>query len=174
MAAFLICYAEGINSAIIVQALQDFTGVPGRFEIVRINYSQETQQAERLNNDHPLVIVDYAHTPDGLENVLKAARALVSSKGKLITIFGCGGDRDTSKRPLMGKIASTLANQTVITSDNPRSEDPQKIIGDILAGIIGINSESSVTVEPDRAKAIKSTIQSAQSEDVIVIAGKGT
>lgn len=195
MAAFLICYGEGIDSAVIIQALQEFTGVPGRFEIVRSqpvgagHSGREAHDMRRaglpLNpkhkssarsirplpeNSEPLVIVDYAHTPDGLENVLNAARVLVPSGGKLIAVFGCGGDRDASKRPRMGEIAYKLADRVIVTSDNPRSEDPQKIIADILAGIGRL---SSVEVEPDRAKAINAAIFNATTDDVIIIAGKG-
>ncbi len=128
MAAILVCYAEGFLLADIVKALEEFTGVPGRFEIVRGNVNGS-------GHKEPLCIVDYAHTPDGLENVLKAARALVPAGGKLVLVFGCGGDRDASKRPKMGEIAHHLADRVIITSDNPRSEEPQKIIADILAGV---------------------------------------
>ncbi len=162
MAAMMICYAEGIPIAQIVEALEEFTGVPGRFEIVRT--------ANGTAKKEPLCIVDYAHTPDGLENVLKAARVLVPASGKLITVFGCGGDRDVSKRPKMGEIAHRLADQVIVTSDNPRSEDPQKIIADILAGIGRL---SEVQVEADRNEAIKSAVLKAKTDDVIVIAGKG-
>jgi len=163
MAAFLICYAQGIEIALIIKALSTFSGVPGRFEIVRSATNGDAKK-------EPLVIVDYAHTPDGLENILNAARVLVPSDGKLVAVFGCGGDRDASKRPLMGKLAYKLADKVIITSDNPRSEDPQKIIADILAGI---NRLSDVKVEADRAEAIKSALVNSSPNDVIVIAGKG-
>ncbi len=163
MAAILICYGEGIPVPAITKALEDFTGVPGRFEIVRAGNNGSSKK-------DPLCIVDYAHTPDGLDNVLKAARTLVPVGGKLIVVFGCGGDRDASKRPKMGEIAHKLADQVIVTSDNPRSEDPQKIIADILAGIGRL---SEVQVQPDRDQAIKSAVLNAQSRDVIVIAGKG-
>ena len=101
----------------------------------------------------PLVIVDYAHTPDGLENVLKSAREITPAGGKLICLFGCGGDRDATKRPKMGAIAQKLSDKIVITSDNPRSEDPQQIITDIIAGLQSVNPEI-VTVEPDRGKQL--------------------
>ena len=163
MAAILICYAEGFAMPDVVKALEDFTGVPGRFEIVRSELNRS------IKND-PLCIVDYAHTPDGLENVLKAARALVPIGGKLMVVFGCGGDRDTSKRPKMGEIAHSLADKVIITSDNPRSEDPQKIIADILAGVGRL---SDVQVEANRDKAIKMAILNASANDVVIIAGKG-
>jgi UDP-N-acetylmuramoyl-L-alanyl-D-glutamate--2,6-diaminopimelate ligase len=159
MAALLICLSEGVELDACVKALEEFPGVSGRFETVSSNSGGE-----------PLVIVDYAHTPDGLDNVLKTARNLVPEGGKLVGVFGCGGDRDTSKRPQMGEIAESLCDQVVVTSDNPRSEDPQTIIADILAGI---KRTRSVHVEPDRAAAIRLAIQSAGDSDVIVVAGKG-
>lgn len=161
MAAILICYGEGLAIKDIVAALESFAGVPGRFEIVRTNGAEKEQ---------PLCIVDYAHTPDGLENILSAARVLVPRDGKLVVVFGCGGDRDASKRPKMGKIAHQLADQVIITSDNPRSEDPQKIIADILAGVGRL---SEVQVEADRNRAIRKAILEAKPQDVVVIAGKG-
>ena len=163
MAAILICYAEGIPLKAIACALEEFTGVPGRFEIVR-------SSKNGAGKKQPLCIVDYAHTPDGLENVLKAGRALVPAGGKLIVVFGCGGDRDASKRPKMGEIAHRLADRVIVTSDNPRSEDPQKIISDILTGIGRL---SEIQVEADRNEAIKSAISNAQADDVVLIAGKG-
>jgi UDP-N-acetylmuramoyl-L-alanyl-D-glutamate--2,6-diaminopimelate ligase len=163
MAAILICHAEGISMSNITKALEEFVGVPGRFEIVRSGNNGSGKK-------EPLCIVDYAHTPDGLDNVLKAARTLVPASGKLIAVFGCGGDRDASKRPKMGEIAHKLADRVIVTSDNPRSEDPQKIIADIL---VGIGRLSEVQVQPDRNQAIKSAVLNAQPQDVIVIAGKG-
>jgi UDP-N-acetylmuramoyl-L-alanyl-D-glutamate--2,6-diaminopimelate ligase len=116
------------------------------------------------------VLVDYAHTPDSLENALAAARRL--GHGRLISVFGCGGDRDREKRPLMGEIGARLSDLTVVTSDNPRSEDPEAIIADILSGIPGGGS-GAVRVEPDRRAAIGLAIAEAEAGDVIVIAGKG-
>lgn len=116
--------------------------------------------------DVPLVVVDYAHTPDALEKVLETLKAQASSK--LICVFGCGGNRDTGKRPLMGKVASALADAVVVTSDNPRDEAPDSIIEDILKGVHG-----NFAVEPDRAKAISIGILSAKTSDIVLIAGKG-
>ena len=138
-----------------IKTLENLGGVAGRFEVV-IN--------------QPTVIVDYAHTPDGLENVLKAARDITPSGGKLICVFGCGGDRDATKRPKMGRIAEELADKVIVTSDNPRSEDPQQIITDILAGISKVNE---VIVEPDRELAIKEARKLAKPCDVVLVAGKG-
>src|SRR5574344_26625 len=157
LAAVTASLAMGIDIKVTLKALETVKGVAGRFEIV----------ARR-----PLVIVDYAHTPDGLENVLKAAREITPKEGKLICLFGCGGDRDATKRPKMGAIAERLADKIVITSDNPRSEDPQTIITDIIAGVKSVNTED-VIVEPDRGSAIMLLKDLADNNDVVVIAGKG-
>lgn len=138
-----------------IKTMEENGGVAGRFEVVITK---------------PTVIVDYAHTPDGLANVLKTARDITPSDGKLICLFGCGGDRDATKRPKMGAIAEELADKVIITSDNPRSEDPQQIITDILAGLKRVND---VIVEPDRELAIKEAHKIAQPNDVVLIAGKG-
>ncbi len=159
MAALLICLAEEVDLSACLAALEQFSGVSGRFEVVSSDSGSE-----------PLVIVDYAHTPDGLDNVLKTARNLVPEGGKLIGVFGCGGDRDSSKRPQMGEIAETLCDQVIVTSDNPRSEDPQQIIADILAGF---KRMKGVEVEPDRAAAIRLAIKQASNRDIVVVAGKG-
>ncbi|MCD7740454.1 MAG: UDP-N-acetylmuramoyl-L-alanyl-D-glutamate--2,6-diaminopimelate ligase [Candidatus Gastranaerophilales bacterium] len=157
LAAFCTGLAMGIDYKIIIKALENTKSVAGRFEIVSKN---------------PLVIVDYAHTPDGLENVLKAARELTPENSKLICLFGCGGDRDTTKRPKMGKIADELSDKVVVTSDNPRSEDPQLIISDIMTGIKTVDTQR-IFVEPDRREAIKFLKTISNPDDVIVIAGKG-
>ena len=112
------------------------------------------------------VLVDYAHTPEALENVLVEARALASRH--VICVFGCGGDRDREKRPLMGDVATRLADSVVITSDNPRSEDPLAIIDEIVGG-----AGPGATVEPDRAAAIERALQGVGEGDVVVVAGKG-
>ena len=157
LAAITAAIAMGIDIKVALKSLQNVHGVAGRFEIV---------------NKKPLVIVDYAHTPDGLENVLKSAREITPKDGKLICLFGCGGDRDATKRPKMGAIAQKLADKIVITSDNPRSEDPQQIITDIIAGLKSVDPEI-VTVEPDRGEAIALLKTIADNNDVVLIAGKG-
>ncbi|PWL79729.1 UDP-N-acetylmuramoyl-L-alanyl-D-glutamate--2,6-diaminopimelate ligase [Candidatus Gastranaerophilales bacterium] len=157
LAAVTASTAMGIDIKTALKALENVKGVAGRFEVVA---------------KKPLVIVDYAHTPDGLENVLKSAREITPKDGKLICLFGCGGDRDATKRPKMGAIAERLADKIVITSDNPRSEDPQQIITDIIAGLKNVNTET-VTVEPDRGHAIVLLKAIAGNNDVVVIAGKG-
>lgn len=180
LAALAICLSEGIKLDVIKQALENFSGVPGRFEIVgRPTPEQDTRELNTLGQGErqgsaspaePLCIVDYAHTPDGLKNVLKAARALVPSDGRLVVVFGCGGDRDSSKRSQMGGIAEAYADNVVVTSDNPRTEEPRQIIVDVLAGI---KRMKGVRVEPDRAAAIHAAIEEANSRDVVVVAGKG-
>ena len=157
LAAICAAISMGIDIKIAIKALENVHGVAGRFEIV---------------NKKPLVIVDYAHTPDGLENVLKSAREITPKDGKLICLFGCGGDRDATKRPKMGAIAQNLSDKIVITSDNPRSEDPQQIITDIIAGLQSVSPER-VTVEPDRGQAIALLKNLSDNNDVVVIAGKG-
>jgi UDP-N-acetylmuramoyl-L-alanyl-D-glutamate--2,6-diaminopimelate ligase len=143
----------GIGEDAIARGLEAVRGVPGRFESVA-----EGQPFE--------VIVDYSHKPEALESVLRTARDLTA--GRVICVFGCGGDRDRGKRPLMGRIASELSDLAIVTSDNPRSEDPQAIIDEILAGVTG-----EVEVEPDRAAAIEGAISAADEGDVVLIAGKG-
>lgn len=157
LAAITASLAMNIDISVAIKALQNVKGVAGRFEVVV---------------KKPLVIVDYAHTPDGLENVLKSAREITPDDGKLICLFGCGGDRDATKRPKMGAIAENLADKIVITSDNPRSEDPQIIITDIIAGLKSVDTEN-VIVEPDRGNAISLIKSIANNNDVVVIAGKG-
>jgi UDP-N-acetylmuramoyl-L-alanyl-D-glutamate--2,6-diaminopimelate ligase len=147
----------GLDLHPMVSAIPDFIGVPGRMERVQVKADQDVS-----------VIVDYAHTPDSLENLLKAARPFIS--GNVICVFGCGGDRDRTKRPLMGGIAAALSDVAVVTSDNPRTEEPNQILQDVLAGI-----PSSVTpiVNVDRASAIREAILSANPGDGVLIAGKG-
>jgi UDP-N-acetylmuramoyl-L-alanyl-D-glutamate--2,6-diaminopimelate ligase len=125
----------------------------------------------RLQNDEPLVVIDYAHTPDALEKTLEALRPMAQARGgELVCMFGCGGDRDATKRPLMGAIAEKLADGVIVTSDNPRSEEPAAIIDQIVAGM---QDTSKVRRIEDRASAILQAIRHAAREDVIVLAGKG-
>ena len=118
--------------------------------------------------EKPLLVVDYAHTPDALEKALKALRPYC--KGKLYCVFGCGGDRDSGKREQMGEVADRLADQIVLTNDNPRSESPEHIVAQILEGI---KDDSKVTVKYDRSDAITNTFLHADKDDVVLIAGKG-
>jgi len=147
-------YSQGLSLDTIKAGLEGVESVPGRFE--RVNCGQDYT-----------VIVDYAHTPDALERVLTTARKL--TKGRLITIFGCGGDRDKTKRPIMGKVVTSLSDYAVVTSDNPRTEDPTQIISHILEGIKGGYYE----VILDRRSAIQKAIEIAKKGDFVVIAGKG-
>jgi UDP-N-acetylmuramoyl-L-alanyl-D-glutamate--2,6-diaminopimelate ligase len=155
-------HALGGDLDVLVGALERGVRVPGRFEPV-----EEGQDFA--------VLVDYAHTPDSLENVLRAARELACegplAPGRLVCVFGAGGDRDRGKRPLMGEVAARLADEVVVTSDNPRSEDPERIIAEIVAGFGG--AAAHVQSMPDRASAIEHAIAGARSGDVVVIAGKG-
>jgi UDP-N-acetylmuramoyl-L-alanyl-D-glutamate--2,6-diaminopimelate ligase len=143
----------GIGDDAIAAGVEALRGVPGRFEPV-----EEGQPFA--------VLVDYAHTPDSLEHVLRAAREL--GDGRVLAVFGCGGDRDRAKRPLMGRVASELADVAILTSDNPRSEDPDAIIAETLAGAV-----AELEVEPDRRQAIACAVEFARPGDVVVIAGKG-
>jgi UDP-N-acetylmuramoyl-L-alanyl-D-glutamate--2,6-diaminopimelate ligase len=143
----------GIDDDAIAYGVRELRGVPGRFEAV--------------DEGQPFaVLVDYAHTPDSLENVLRTARDL--AQNRVICVFGCGGDRDRGKRPLMGRIATELADLAIVTSDNPRSEEPEAIIAEILQG-----TGSEAAVEPDRREAIARAVADAGEGDVVVIAGKG-
>lgn len=148
------CYVLNIPISTIQEGLAKTKGVPGRFETVP-------------NNKGIHVIVDYAHTPDALENVINTARGFATNR--IITVFGCGGDRDNSKRPLMGKIADELSDIAILTSDNPRTEDPNRIIGHVLNGMSSDNYEVVI----DRKEAIKRAIEIAQKDDIVLIAGKG-
>ncbi len=147
--------ALGVDDATIAAALPRAGRVPGRFEPV-----DEGQGFA--------VLVDYAHTPDSLDNVLRAARPL--ARGRVLCVFGCGGDRDRGKRPQMGAISARLADRTIVTSDNPRSEDPEAIVGEILAGI---EDRSAVEAIVDRRAAIERAVALAADGDVVVVAGKG-
>ena len=138
-----------------VEALTHVEAVPGRLQMIR-------------EPDEPLVVVDYAHTPDALDKVLQTLRALLPEGARLHCVFGCGGDRDPGKRPLMGEVATRLAQRVIVTSDNPRSEDPRAIVEQVVAG-----AHPNYEIEVDRARAIFLALQSASPEDVVLIAGKG-
>ena len=152
LGAAVAARALGIGEAAIRAGIEAVSGVPGRLELV--------DEGQRF-----AVIVDYAHKPGSLERVLEEARHLAA--GRVICVFGCGGDRDREKRPLMGRIAAELADVAIVTSDNPRSEDPQAIIEEVLAGA------PELEVEPDRRAAIARVIASAREGDVVLVAGKG-
>lgn len=149
------CAALGVAEERIAAGLSTLPPVPGRFETFG-------------GDGAPAVIVDFAHTPDALEHALETARALLDPRGRLVVVFGCGGDRDRGKRPMMGEVACRLADDVVVTTDNPRSEDPAAIIDAIVAGCA-----SAPTVIADRAEAIDRAVASAGPDDVVLVAGKG-
>ena len=159
LAAIGAVRSRGIAIADVQRGLARLHGVPGRFE-----------QVPTTGRDYD-EIVDYAHTPDGLDNLLRSARALAPSR--LICVFGCGGNRDRTKRPIMGRLAAAMADRAIVTSDNPRYEDPDSIISEVLKGIDSADRIDRVTANPDRRAAIRQAIREAKPGDLIVIAGKG-
>ncbi|MBL7686177.1 MAG: UDP-N-acetylmuramoyl-L-alanyl-D-glutamate--2,6-diaminopimelate ligase, partial [Deltaproteobacteria bacterium] len=162
LAAIAVGGALGISLPLIKKALEEFSFVPGRLEKI-----------ENKKGIH--VFVDYAHTPDALRHVLSSLKNLKTPESRLITVFGCGGDRDRGKRPLMGNEVARGSDFAWVTSDNPRTEDPQKIIQDILPGIKAqkLDAEKSIHLQIDRRLAIQEALQFARPGDVVLIAGKG-
>lgn len=159
LAAITTALAEGIELSEVKATLSAFTSVPGRMEVVD-------------GGQDFLVLVDYAHTPDGLDNVLKTIAEF--STGRVITVFGCGGERDAAKRPIMGGIAAKYSDFVVLTSDNPRDEDPEKILDDIKTGLTAANYDpAKYSIVPNRQTAIEVAVERARPEDVVLIAGKG-
>ena len=156
MAAACAALELGLELPGMVEAIGTFPGVPGRMEVVPIN------------KDYT-VIIDYAHTPDALEKVLRALRP--AATGRLLCVFGCGGERDIIKRPLMGKIAAELADVAIVSTDNPRDEDPEAIIAAVLAGIP--KTKAQILGEPDREKAVIQAMKMAKPGDIVLLAGKG-
>jgi UDP-N-acetylmuramoyl-L-alanyl-D-glutamate--2,6-diaminopimelate ligase len=150
-----VLLVTGVPLSEAIDALARVHSVPGRMQLVR-------------EAGAPLVVIDYAHTPDALEKALGTLRRLLPAAGRLICVFGCGGDRDPGKRPLMGEVATRLAHHAVVTSDNPRTEDPRSIIDAIVQG-----AHPNYSIEPDRAAAIALAICQARAEDVVLVAGKG-
>jgi UDP-N-acetylmuramoyl-L-alanyl-D-glutamate--2,6-diaminopimelate ligase len=159
LAAATACAELGLDPADVAAALSTAPAVPGRFEPVEAGQDFA-------------VLVDYAHTPDGLEQALRSVRGVTAPGGRVIVVFGCGGDRDREKRPLMGEVAARSADTVVLTSDNPRSEDPLAIVNATLAGVPDDYRDRVVT-EPDRRTAIGAALQIARAGDVVLIAGKG-
>jgi UDP-N-acetylmuramyl-tripeptide synthetase len=149
--------ASGVDLQVAATALRDIVPVAGRMQ-------------QLGGGTRPLVVIDYAHTPDALDKVLSTLREQLheSRHGRLVCVFGCGGNRDVGKRPLMGEIASRLADSVVVTSDNPRDEDPEHIIAEIRVGMQG-----AYRVQSDRARAIAEAVAQAQPGDIVLIAGKG-
>lgn len=159
LAAIGACLQEGISMEAIDTALKTFSSVPGRFELI-----EEGQDFA--------VVVDYAHTPDGLQNILETAKAI--KENRIIIVFGCGGDRDATKRPIMGRIAAEYGDKIYVTSDNPRTEDPVQIVKDVEAGVKeALREGTSYEVIVDRREAINHAIHDAKAGDIVIIAGKG-
>ncbi|MDZ7808103.1 MAG: UDP-N-acetylmuramoyl-L-alanyl-D-glutamate--2,6-diaminopimelate ligase [Gracilimonas sp.] len=157
--AYYICKVLGLDPKEIVKALSKAKGAPGRMETVSGSV-----------DDSPLVIVDYAHTPDALQNVLSTLSAVKDASQKLTVVFGAGGDRDSAKRPEMAKVSELFADKVIVTSDNPRTENPDVIIADIIAGFDKLDKVSSIT---NRKEAIERVIHEAENNEIILIAGKG-
>jgi UDP-N-acetylmuramoyl-L-alanyl-D-glutamate--2,6-diaminopimelate ligase len=157
LAAIGAAQALGLSNEVIESGIRNLESVSGRFQ--RIDMGQPF-----------LVIVDYAHTDDALENLIRTAREL-NPKGRIITLFGCGGEKDRTKRPVMGEVTGRLSDLTILSSDNPRSEDPLKIISDIIVGLQ--KTAGKYLIEPDREKAIGMAMDEARSGDIVLLAGKG-
>ena len=155
LAAICVAQKFGISPEIIKQALEEVR-VPGRSELVD-------------NKLEIPIMVDYAHSPESLQNILQAVKSY--TRGKVISVFGCGGDRDSGKRPIMGEISGRIADFTIITSDNPRTENPEKIVEQIEDGMK--KTKGKYTVIVDRTEAIEEAIKMATKRDIIVLAGKG-
>ena len=157
LAAIGAALALGIERETIEAGIRQLESVPGRFE--------------RIDEGQPyLLVVDYAHTDDALRSLIATARELNPS-GRIITVFGCGGDRDRSKRPLMGEVAGSASDLVVLTSDNPRTEDPLRIINDVVVGLQKVNAK--YLIEPDRETAVERALDQARQGDVVLLAGKG-
>jgi UDP-N-acetylmuramoyl-L-alanyl-D-glutamate--2,6-diaminopimelate ligase len=156
LAAVCCALKLGFNAAEVAKALASLQGVKGRAEVVE-------------NDKNFTIIIDYAHTPDGLKNILSTFKEC--KRNRVIALFGCGGNRDKTKRPIMGSIASRYADYVIVTSDNPRKENPTDIINDILVGLDG--SPTPYKVIENRVEAIKYAVKIAQPDDIVVLAGKG-
>jgi UDP-N-acetylmuramoyl-L-alanyl-D-glutamate--2,6-diaminopimelate ligase len=158
LAAAAAAYSMGIDMETVRTGISRLEHIPGRLEMVK-------------NSQSLTIVVDYAHTPDALDKVLKALRPLVS--GRLITLFGCGGDRDSGKRYEMGRVAGTLSDMVFITTDNPRTEDPYSIASQIKKGVQDVLNGSRCIVDLDRKSAIKRAVKTIDKNDLLLIAGKG-
>lgn len=164
LAVWVVLLAQGLSPGEASKRMSKLSAVPGRMELIRLNKTPRTEG--------PLIVVDYAHTPDALTKALNALRPIANQRnGKVWCVFGCGGDRDSGKRPQMGCAAQEFADHIVITSDNPRSEDPMSIIAMIQSGMSG--DLRNVQVLPDRAAAIMAAVRHADTKDIVLVAGKG-
>ena len=149
----------GLESLEVLRLMSELKSVSGRFQFI-------------VSDTKITAIVDYAHTPDALENVLKTINDIRTRNEQLITVVGCGGDRDKTKRPMMAKIATQLSDKVILTSDNPRTENPESIIAEMESGVEPQNYKKSISIS-DRKQAIKTACQLASPQDIILIAGKG-
>jgi UDP-N-acetylmuramoyl-L-alanyl-D-glutamate--2,6-diaminopimelate ligase len=156
-AALGLALGLGYDRATLLAAVETLRPVPGRMESIALG-------------NGAAAVVDYAHTPDALDNVLTSLRRITGGRGTITVVFGCGGDRDRAKRPMMGAIARRLADRVIVTSDNPRSEEPARIIEDIVAGI---EDRSGAEMIVDRRAAIERALDGSEAGDLVVIAGKG-
>jgi UDP-N-acetylmuramoyl-L-alanyl-D-glutamate--2,6-diaminopimelate ligase len=164
LAVWTVLLAQGMSPNHASKHMNKLSAVPGRMELIHLNKTQRTEG--------PMIVVDYAHTPDALTKALNALRPIANQRnGKVWCVFGCGGDRDLGKRPQMGRAVQVSADHIVITSDNPRSEDPVSIITMIQAGMSG--DLSNVQALPDRAAAIMAAVRHADIRDIVLVAGKG-
>jgi UDP-N-acetylmuramoyl-L-alanyl-D-glutamate--2,6-diaminopimelate ligase len=164
LAVWTVLLAQGMSPGDASKRMNKLSAVPGRMEVIHLNKTQRTEG--------PLIVVDYAHTPDALTKALNALRPIANQRnGKVWCVFGCGGDRDSGKRPQMGRVAQELADHIVITSDNPRSEDSASIIAMIQSGMSG--DLGNVQALPDRAAAIMAAVRHADVKDIVLVAGKG-
>jgi UDP-N-acetylmuramoyl-L-alanyl-D-glutamate--2,6-diaminopimelate ligase len=157
LAAIGAAQALGLSNDVIASGIRNLKSVSGRFQPIAMGQPF-------------LVVVDYAHTDDALENLIRTAREL-NPKGRIITLFGCGGEKDRTKRPVMGEVAGRLSDLTILSSDNPKSEDPLKIISDVVVGLQ--KTHGKYMIEPDREKAIGLAIDEARAGDILLLAGKG-
>jgi UDP-N-acetylmuramoyl-L-alanyl-D-glutamate--2,6-diaminopimelate ligase len=165
LAAAGLCLAAGFDLDTIAAGLSALKMVPGRLEKI-----DQLQVKDKSYLEAPLVFIDYAHTDDALKNALSALKPFC--RGRLYVVFGCGGDRDRTKRPRMARVAEQLADFVIVTSDNPRTEKPEEIIDEIVTGFENPASEK-ITVEANRRKAIELAIKTAGNDDIVLIAGKG-
>jgi UDP-N-acetylmuramoyl-L-alanyl-D-glutamate--2,6-diaminopimelate ligase len=159
LAVYAVCALLGFDKEEVTVAMSQLKPVEGRFNVV-------------MGSDKVLAIVDFAHTPDALKNVYEAIAQLRTKNERLITVLGCGGDRDQTKRPEMGKIAAEQSDVVIFTSDNPRNEDPLRIIDHMNEGV-SIDLKRKVLVQPDRLEALKMAVTLAQPNDILLVAGKG-
>ncbi len=170
LAAAGLCLAAGFDLETIAAGLSALAMVPGRLEKIDIDSISGASEHDKRRSENPSVLIDYAHTDDALKNAISALKPFC--KGTLYVVFGCGGDRDRTKRPRMARVAEQLADFVIVTSDNPRTEKPEDIIDEIVTGFENPDSKT-IVIQPDRKKAIEFAIKTAARDDIVLIAGKG-